>query len=157
MDPIIWQQNRIVINPTKIGPGQRKSKFTPKHRKLQFQEFLPPPQKWLISFEYGHWQAVLGVGVGWGNLEWSPWFVVKFWGRRKKLKILRFGNLLPTWHCRAATTKPRQIERSSFFLLDHKGKTRIYRVVSGSCDVWLRRKRDSPMEEDDCAPPSRVN
>ena len=104
----------------------------------------------LISFAYGHWQAVLGTG--WGKLEWSPWFVVKFWGRSKKFKILRFGNLLPTRLCRAATTKPRQIERSSFFLLDHKGKTRIYRLVSGSCDVRLRRKRDSPMEEDDCPP-----
>ena len=60
--------------------------------------------------------------------------------------------MLPTRLCRAATTKPRQIERSSFFLLDHKGKTRINRLVSGSCDVWLRRKRDSPMEEDDCPP-----
>ena len=42
------------------------------------------------------------------------------------------------------------------FLLDNKGKTRIYRLVSGSFDVPLQRKRDSPMEEDDCAPP-RVN
>ena len=111
----------------------------------------------LISFAYGHWQAVLGTG--WGKLEWSPWFVVKFWGRSKKFKILRFGNLLPTRLCRAATTKPRQIERSSFFLLDHKGKTWIYRLVTGSCDVRLRRKRDSPVEEDDCAPPHppRVN
>ena len=67
--------------------------------------------------------------------------------------------MLPTRLCRAATTKPRQIERSSFFLLDHNDKTRIYRPVSGSFDVLLRRKRDSPMEEDDCAPPAliRVN
>ena len=92
----------------------------------------------LISFAYGHWQAVLGTG--WGKLEWSPWFVVKFWGRSKKFKILRFGNLLPTRLCRAATTKPRQIERSGFFLLDHNGKTRIYRLVPGSFDVPLRRK-----------------
>ena len=104
----------------------------------------------LISFAYGHWQAVLGVG--WGNLEWSPWFVVKFWGRSKKFKILRFGNLLPTRLCRAATTKPRQIECSNFFLLDHKGKAWIYRLVSGSYDVRLWRKRDSLVEEDDCAP-----
>ena len=48
-----------------------------------------------------------------------------------------------------ATTKPRQIERSSFFLLDHNGKTQIYRLVSGSFDVPLRRKRDFPMEYDD--------
>ena len=38
------------------------------------------------------------------------------------------------------------------FLLNHNSKTRIYRLVSGSFDVPLRRKRDSPMEEDDCAP-----
>ena len=41
---------------------------------------------------------------------------------------------------RAATTKPRQIERSGFFLLDHNGKSRIYRLVPGSFDVLLRRK-----------------
>ena len=52
--------------------------------------------------------------------------------------------------CRATTTKPRQIERSSFFLLDHNGQTRVYRLVSGPFDVLLRRKHDSPMEEDDC-------
>ena len=62
------------------------------------------------------------------------------------------GNLSCNGLCQAATTKPRQIERSSLFLLDHNGKTRIYRLVSGSYDVQLRRKRDSPMEEDDCAP-----
>ena len=45
----------------------------------------------------------------------------------------------------SSTTKPRQIERSSFFLLDHNGKTRIYRLVSGSFDVPFWRKRDSPM------------
>ena len=74
----------------------------------------------------------------------------------KKFKIFRFRNLLPTWLCRAATIKSRQIERSSFFLLDHNDKTRIYRLVSGSFDVPLRRKHDSPMVYDDCAP-SRVN
>ena len=54
---------------------------------------------------------------------------------------------------RAATTKPRQIERSGFFLLDHNGQTRVYRLVWGPPDVWVRRKRDSPKEDDDCAPP----
>ena len=48
----------------------------------------------LISFAYGHWQAILGVG--WGNLEWSPWFVENFWGGSRKFKILRFRNLLTT-------------------------------------------------------------
>ena len=48
----------------------------------------------LILFAYGHWQA--NLGVGWGNLGWSPWFVAKFWGRSKKFKILRIRNLLPT-------------------------------------------------------------
>ena len=48
--------------------------------------------------------------------------------------------------------KPRPIEHSSFFLLDHNGKTGIYRMVSGSSVVPLRRKRDSQMEEDDYAP-----
>ena len=56
---------------------------------------------------------------------------------------------------RAATTKPRQIERSVFFLLDHNGQTRVDRLVSGPPDIRVRRKRDSPMEEDDCLPPSR--
>ena len=43
--------------------------------------------------------------------------------------------MLPKRLCRAATTKPRQIERSGFFLLDHNGKTRIYRPVACSFDV----------------------
>ena len=77
----------------------------------------------------------------------------KNWGQSKKIKILRFRNLLPTRLCRAATTNPGQIERSSFFLLDHNDKTRIYRLVPGSFDVPLRRKRDSPMGYDDCPPP----
>ena len=59
---------------------------------------------------------------------------------------------------RAATTKPRQIERSGFFLLDHNGQDRVYRLVMSPPDVRLWRKRDSKMEEDDCAlPPPRVN
>ena len=77
-----------------------------------------------------------------------------FLGKSKKFKILRSRNLLPTQLCRAATTKPGQIECSSFFLLDHNNKTRIYRLVSGSFDVPLQRKCDSPKQEDDCAPPS---
>ena len=55
--------------------------------------------------------------------------------------------------CRTATTKPRQIERSGFFLLDHNGQTWVYRLVSGPPDVRVRRKRNSPMEEDDCPRP----
>ena len=56
---------------------------------------------------------------------------------------------------RAATTKPRQIERSGFFLLDHNGQTRVYRLVPGQPDERLWRKRDFPMKDDDCAP--RIN
>ena len=56
----------------------------------------------------------------------------------------------------AAMTKPRQIKRFSFFLLDHNGQTRVYRLVLHPPGVRLWRKRDSKMEEDDCAPP-RVN
>ena len=54
--------------------------------------------------------------------------------------------------CRAATIKLRQIEHSGFFLLDHNGQTQVYRLVSGALDVRLRKNRDSPIEEDDCAP-----
>ena len=75
---------------------------------------------------------------------------------KQKNLDFRLGNLLPTQLCRAATAKPRQIERSSFFLLNHNDKTRIYRMVSDLFDVPLRRKRDSPMEEDDCAPPALI-
>ena len=70
----------------------------------------------------------------------------------RDFKKFAICNLLPTRLCQTATTKPRQIERSTFFLLDHDGQTRIYRLVSGSFDVPLRRKHDSPMEEGDCAP-----
>ena len=55
--------------------------------------------------------------------------------------------------CRAAMTKSRQIERSGLFLLDQNGQTRVYRLALGPTDVPVRRKRDSPVEEDDCAPP----
>ena len=58
--------------------------------------------------------------------------------------------------CRTAKIKPRQIERSAFFLLDHNGQTQVYRLVLGPPDVWLLRNHDFPMEEEDCAPP-RVN
>ena len=151
----------------KTGPIPWKSKFPPKCQKSWFQDFknfcllhkngsnsviFGPIH--LLSFAYWHWQAVLSVG--WGNFEWSPWFILNFLGRSKKNKIFIFKNFLPTWLCRAATTKTGQIERSSFFLLDHKGKTRIYRLVSGSFEVPLRRKRDSPMGDDDYAPPSRI-
>ena len=33
--------------------------------------------------------------------------------------------------CLAATTKPREIEHSGFFLLDHNRQTRVYRLVLG--------------------------
>ena len=54
--------------------------------------------------------------------------------------------------CRAVMTKPKKIDRSVFFLLDNNGQNRVYRLVSGRADVPLRRKRDSPMEND-CPPP----
>ena len=151
----IWLQNDTNYNKGVVTPAQklglcRGIKISAKMLKIAISKFkyfylhengsnsvvFGPIHR--ISFAHGHWQAVLGVG--WGNLEWSPWFVVKFWGRSKKFKILRFKNLLPKRLCRAATTKPRQIERSGFFLLDHNGKTRIYRLVPGSFDVPLRRK-----------------
>ena len=46
-------------------------------------------------------------------------------------------------------TKPRQIESSGFFLLDHNGKTGIYRLLSGQSDAWLWRNRDFRTEDDD--------
>ena len=42
---------------------------------------------------------------------------------------------------RAAPTKPRQIERSSFFLLDRNEQTRVYRLVSGPPDVQVAEKK----------------
>ena len=42
------------------------------------------------------------------------------------------------------------------FLLDLNGQTLVYRLVLGATDVRVRRKRDSLMEEDDCAP-LRIN
>ena len=46
-------------------------------------------------------------------------------------------------------TKPRQIERSVFFLLDQNGQTQIYRLVSGQLDVWLWRNCDFSTKDDD--------
>ena len=86
-----------------------------------------------------------------GPYRWNQNFAKNV--ENHNFKKFTIWNLLPTRLCRAATTKPKQIERSSFFLLDHNDKTRIYRLVSGSFDVPLQRKRDSPMEEDNCAPP----
>merc|ERR1712081_119283 len=51
--------------------------------------------------------------------------------------------------CRTAMIKPRHIERSGFFLLDHNGQTQIYRLVSGQSDAWLWRNRDFLTEDDD--------
>ena len=51
--------------------------------------------------------------------------------------------------CRTAMIKPRQIECSGFFLLDHNGQTQIYRLVSGRSDAWLWRNCDFPIEDDD--------
>ena len=51
--------------------------------------------------------------------------------------------------CRTAMIKPRQIECSGFFLLDHNGQTQIYRLVSGQSDAWFWRNRDFPTHDDD--------
>ena len=80
----------------------------------------------------------------------SPENYLKIWEFVKNCQKSQFRYLEL---CRAATIKPRQIELSIFFLLDHNKQTRVYRLVLGPLDVWLWRKRDSPMEEDDCAPP----
>ena len=82
---------------------------------------------------------------------WNGVLDLLFLGKSKKIKILRYRNFLPTQLCWAATTNPGQLECSSYFLLDHNDKTGIYRLVSGSFDVSLRRKPDFPM-----APPPRV-
>jgi len=85
------------VDPPKIGPVPLKSKFRQKmsnmttskianfdlvHENGSNSVIFGPIH--LIFFAYGHWYAVLGVG--WGNLERSPWFVVKFWGRSKKIQ-----------------------------------------------------------------------
>ena len=61
------------------------------------------------------------------------------------------NNILQSLNYRGGFAPPTSRCRD-FFLLDHNGQTRIYRLVSGSFNVPLRRKHDSPMEEEDCAP-----
>ena len=51
--------------------------------------------------------------------------------------------------CQAATIKPRQIECSGFFVVDHNGQTRVYRLVSGQPDEQLWRQCDFPIKDDD--------
>ena len=53
---------------------------------------------------------------------------------------------------RAAKIKPRKIEPSGFFLLDHNRETRVFRLVWGTPDVWLLKNWDSPTEEEDAPP-----
>ena len=78
---------------------------------------------------------------------------LKFWGRSKNFKILKFENLLPKRLCRAATTKPRQIERSGFFYWTTTAKlgftdwSRVYSMFR------CGEKRDSPVVYDDSPPP----
>ena len=50
--------------------------------------------------------------------------------------------------CQTATIKPRQIERSVFFLQDLKRQTQVKRLVTGQPDVWLWRNRDFLIEDD---------
>ena len=70
--------------------------------------------------------------------------------RKSQFCYLEKGALELCW---AAMTKPIPIERSVFFLLAHNGQTRVYGLVSGPPDVLVRRKRNSLMEMEDCAPP----
>jgi len=64
---------------------------------------------------------------------------LKFWKFCRKSQIcdLEKGVLELCW---TATIKPRQIDRSGFFLLDHNGQIRVYRLVSGQSDErkWLK-------------------
>ena len=46
--------------------------------------------------------------------------------------------------CRTAMIKPRQIERSGFFLLGHNRQTQIYRLVRGPLAVWFRSPPTTP-------------
>ena len=54
--------------------------------------------------------------------------------------------------CRAAMTKPWQMEHSGFFLPDHNGQTWIYWLVLGPPDHRFWRERHFPTEDDDCPP-----
>ena len=62
-------------------------------------------------------------------------------GRKSQFRYLGKGVI--ELH-RAATIKPRKIERSGFILLDHNGQTWIYRLVWGPTEVRFRRNRDFP-------------
>ena len=53
--------------------------------------------------------------------------------------------------CRAAMIKPRKIERSVFFLLDHNGQTQDYRLVWVPTEVRFRRNCDFPTVVDNYA------
>ena len=68
---------------------------------------------------------------------------LRIFGNRRKYQFcyLEKGGL--ELH-RAATIKPRKIERSGFFLLDHNGQTWIYRLVWGPTEVRFQRNRDFP-------------
>ena len=67
---------------------------------------------------------------------------------QQRVKILKKGILE---FRRTATIKPRQIELSGFFLLEHNGQTQVYRLFSGQSDIQLWRKRDFPTKDDVCA------
>ena len=56
--------------------------------------------------------------------------------------------------CRTTMIKPRQIERSGVFLLDHNGQTRVYRLVSGQPDGQLWRKCNFLMKDVHPPPPA---
>ena len=62
--------------------------------------------------------------------------------QKSQFRYLEKGALELHW---AAMTKPRQIGRSGFFLLDHNRQTQIYRLVRGPLAVWLRSPPHSPL------------
>ena len=61
----------------------------------------------------------------------------------KNFSILRFGFLLPTRLCRAATTKLRQIERSSFFNTEPQQANSNLQTDLGFIRSYFAEKHDS--------------
>ena len=60
--------------------------------------------------------------------------------RKSQTRYLEKGVLELCW---ATRIKPRQIERSGYFLLDCNWQTRVYGLVSGQPDEWLWRNATS--------------
>ena len=53
-----------------------------------------------------------------------------------------------------AATIDQDSESALVFLLGHNRHTQVYIQFLGPIDVWLRRNRNSPVDEDDYVPPS---